>query len=140
MKTMISRRPGDRYGFSLIEITIATLIMGLSVSGLLTLLNYGQLRYGAIDSGWRQRQELTRIHRFFRDAISRGENAGSIVVPHTVGRSGGVRLATWSTSLFPPDALFVQARFFDDRNKNGREETSERMPPQVWVFRVRNER
>lgn len=127
-------------GFSLLEISIAMLVMGLSVSGLLTLMQYGQLRYGALDSGWRYRQEIDRLHRFFRSAVARGDPLETLVAPPRPEPTGGVRLASWTWAAQPPDSVFVQARLYEDRNRNGREEVAERISPQVWVFRVRSER
>ncbi len=128
-----------RGGFSLLEITVALLILGLSVTGLLNLLQFGQLRYGAIDAGWRQRQLLTALQRRFRAAATTGAIA-SLTLPDLTAAAGRLRVATWSWSPCPPDAVFVQARLFDDRNRNGRADPVEALPAQIWVFRTRTGR
>ncbi|RCK80220.1 MAG: hypothetical protein OZSIB_3402 [Candidatus Ozemobacter sibiricus] len=126
-------------GFSLLEVTIAMFILGLSVTGLLNLLRFGQLQYAAFDAGWRERQAIAALHRQFRRAAASGGLA-SLTLPLNLTEQGLVRVATWSWTPHPPQAVFVQARLFADRNRNGRPETSEWLPPQVWVFCTRSDR
>ncbi len=128
-----------RTGFSLLEVTIAVFILGLSVTGLLNLIRLGHLRYAALDAGWRERQVVATLHRQFRRAVASGGLA-SLTLPVNLTDQGLVRVATWTWAPYPPEAVFVQARLFEDRNRNGRPEATEMLPPQVWVFCARSGR
>ncbi len=124
-------------GFTLVEVLVSMLIMGMTATGLLQLLDYGGRQYNEIARGWKQREGISALRRACRQVVATGNAAtlsptfGERVLERIDAR---LRLAGLSVRPSAPRAWFVQARLFDDANRNGREDSGEALPLTTWCF------
>lgn len=124
-------------GFTLVEVLVSMLIMGMTATGLLQLLDYGGRQYNEIARGWKQRECLSALRRACRQAVAAGNTAslspafGESVLESIDGR---LRLGGLTVRPCAPRAWFVQLRLFDDANRNGREDGGEALPLTTWCF------
>ncbi|MBF0498532.1 MAG: prepilin-type N-terminal cleavage/methylation domain-containing protein [Candidatus Riflebacteria bacterium] len=142
-------------GFTLIEVSISLLIMGLAISGLLDLLHWGQLRYTTIERDSRTRMAVAEIRRSVRKAIITGHlplevrdgklvDTDSLSADHqsTQTRPGELaetlRIASIAVRPYDTQSVFVKLDLFDDLNHDGRIQSVERLPSTVWCFRLRD--
>ena len=56
-------------GFSLLEVTVSIFIMGLTVTALLNILNWSNLKYNASANSWKERTCLTEARVWIRNQI-----------------------------------------------------------------------
>ncbi len=130
-------------GFTLMEVVVAILVMGLVSTGLLNLLHWGRMRYHAIDDGWRERDVLKALHRTLRSEISAGRLDAIRQIPQQFERQFPTTLPLHCTGIdvrpYASDTVFVRPNLYVDRNRNGREDPQETLPAQVWCFRIRNQ-
>ncbi|HOT27410.1 MAG TPA: prepilin-type N-terminal cleavage/methylation domain-containing protein [Candidatus Ozemobacteraceae bacterium] len=124
-------------GFTLVEVLVSMLIMGLTTTGLLQLLDYGGRQYTEIARGWKQREGLSALRRACRQAVAAG-NASALSPSFGESVLGSIdtrlRLAGLTVRPCAPRAWFVQVRLFDDANRNGREDDGEAQPLTTWCF------
>lgn len=130
-------------GFTLMEVVVAILVMGLVSTGLLNLLHWGRLRYHAIDDGWRERDVLKVLHQTLRREISAGRIDSIRQIPQELERQFPTTLPWHCTGIdvrrYASDTVFVRPNLYIDRNRNGREDPQEALTAQVWCFRIRNQ-
>lgn len=124
-------------GFTLIEVLVSMLIMGMTATGLFHLLDYGGRQYDAIARGWKQREGLSTLRRACRQAVTAGNAAslspafGTSVLERIDTR---LRLSDLTVRPCAPRAWFVRVRLFDDANRNCREDGGEALPLTTWCF------
>lgn len=135
MKTTI----GMRRGFTLVEILISLLVMGLAISGLLDLLHWGQMRYQAIAEQPRIRSAIGAIRRTIRSQVMAGlPVALKDGLPTDLHQPvGTLRIASLSVQAYDGATMFVHADLFDDRNRDGTIQSGETLPGVLWCFRTR---
>lgn len=124
-------------GFTLIEVLVSMLIMGLTATSLLQLLTFGGRQYDELARGWKQREGVSALRRVCRQAVTSG-NAAALTpafVGSFLGRLGNrLRLSGFFLRASAPRAWFVQVRLFEDANLNGREDSGEAIPLTTWCF------
>ena len=129
-------------GFTLVEVLVSMLIMGMTATGLLQLLDYGGRQYNEIARGWKQREGLSALRRACRQAVAAG-NATALSPSFGENVLGSIdarlRLAGLTVRPSAPRAWFVQVRLYDDTNRNGREDSGEALPLTTWCFRERRD-
>ncbi len=124
-------------GFTLVEVLVSMLIMGMTATGLLQLLDYGGRQYNEIARGWKQRESLSSLRRACRQAVATGNTVAlTSAFGENILSSIDTRLRLASLTVRPclPRAWFVQVRLFDDANRNGREDGGEALPLTTWCF------
>ncbi|HEY9069279.1 MAG TPA: prepilin-type N-terminal cleavage/methylation domain-containing protein [Candidatus Ozemobacteraceae bacterium] len=127
-------------GFTLLEVLVTLLIMGLATTGILQLLTYGTREYEELTRGWRQREGISTLRRACRQAVMGGNIAGltPAFAEALLTRTGsGLRSAGLIVRPQASGTWFIQPRLYDDRNGNGREDAGEPLPLTVWCFRDR---
>lgn len=124
-------------GFTLIEVLVSMLILGLTAASLLQLLMFGGKQYDELARGWKQRETVSALRLACREAVLTG-NAAALTpafAENILRRAGNrLRMSGFSLRACAPRAWFVQARLFDDVNLNGREDRGETVPLTTWCF------
>ncbi len=126
-------------GFSLVEVLITMLIMGLSVNGLLSMLHWGSRRYSEIADSWKERQVVSRLGKTLRGLIVTGMPLPSTPekVRELLPGESQWRISGLETRECPPGAVMVKAVLFRDKNGNGVREVVEEKASHLWCFRGR---
>lgn len=128
-------------GFTLLEVLIAILTMGLSVAGILNLFNWGMQKYAQLNGDRSYRVALTSIRREIRtmvstanfDCLNKAELAGRIAFQEKLG------IAEFFAKQYSQESMFVHVRLFQDRNKNEKPDENELFPPVLLSFTVRTQ-
>lgn len=132
----------DSAGFSLPEILVSLLIMGFSLSGLLGFLRWGQMTYVHLTEAWQSRLFFNDMRRSLRhiltardlDLVAGGLRLSPDLLPVSkVVKTIEVRVRPSSRETF-----FAVGRFFEDLNRNGRQDAHEPELSRTWVFRRRS--
>ena len=127
-----------RSGFSLLEITVVMLIMGLTITALLQMFDWSQMRYGEISRGWQRRAGLAEVRLWLRERIihseyeqiSAGNLARAVKLPVNF-YIAGVKLRAHSDNTW-----FITVDYFDDRNHNKSPDSGE-TDTRLFCFRGR---
>jgi|GEM_PF-1662151 len=130
----------DKSGFTLIEVVVSLLIMGISVSGLLNLFQWGQQRYSALTKSWRTRTAVGDFQRFLRQQICSGDIASlsiGLIEKEATFLKSNLRLTSFTVKPYTNGGVFVSAGLYEDFDKNGKVNRGEELPPVLWCFRVR---
>ena len=64
----------DKKAFSLLEVTISMFIMGLTITALLNLLDWSNLKYKASANSWKERNCFTETRIWLRNQILKNKN------------------------------------------------------------------
>ena len=132
-----------RAGFTLVEILICVLLMGLSVGGLLDLLTWGTKRFDLLAREPQRRAGIADLRRCLRSLAAQGQIAtGTLSPSHWPGLrlpAGSLRIAQLAGRV-QDDLVFVRADLFDDVNGDGRAQAGERIRTPMWCFRTRSGR
>ncbi len=128
-----------RRGFSLLEITVVMLVMGMTITALLQMFEWSHLRYREISRAWQLRACLAESRIWLRNKIADAEFAA-------------INTANLSDSLKLPEHCFVsdlkitghddftwliKLVICDDRNQNGRQDPDE-LHNRLFCFRRRS--
>lgn len=127
-----------RHGFSLLEITIVMLIMGLTITALLQMFDWSQMRYRDISRGWQCRAGLTEIRLWLRNRVLHSE-CDQITVNNlieAVRLPTGMHIAGLKLRPHNDGTWFITLDFFDDRNRNGNADPGE-AETRLFCFRGR---
>ncbi|PKL50446.1 MAG: hypothetical protein CVV42_02830 [Candidatus Riflebacteria bacterium HGW-Riflebacteria-2] len=129
----------NRQGFSLLEITVVMLIMGLTITALLQMFDWSQMRYTDISRGWQRRAGLTEIRLWLRERVMHSEldriNIENLV--DAVRLPAGLRIAGIKLREHNNDTWFITLDFFDDRNRNKKPDPGE-SETRLFCFRGRS--
>ena len=133
--------PRTRHGFSLAEILISLLILGLSLSGLLAFLRWGQMSYIQLTEGWQSRQFLNQVRLHVRRIVATRDldfSSGAYhLLPERLPRGGVLKVQELSIKPGNRETCFATGIFYADLNRNGRQDRREQAIRQTWVFRRR---
>jgi len=129
----------ERKGFSLLEITVVMLIMGLTITALLQMFDWSQMRYSEISRGWQQRAGLAEVRLWLRERVINSECdlintenlANAVRLPQGM-RIAGVRLREHNDHTW-----FITLDYFDDRNRNQKPDPGE-SETRLFCFRGRS--
>ncbi|MBU1108788.1 MAG: type II secretion system GspH family protein [Candidatus Riflebacteria bacterium] len=127
-----------RRGFSLIEITVVMLIMGLTITALLQMFDWSQVRYGEISRGWQKRAALAEIRLWLRDRIihSEYEQINVTNLAKAVRLPSNFRIAKVKLRAHSDNTWFITLDYFDDRNRNKKPDARE-SDTRLFCFRGR---
>lgn len=133
----LSRSPG---GFTLVEALVAMIAMGLSITGILNLFQWGNMRYLSVNRSARYQGAVLSIRRHLRMAISRNELSALSreELEKAVELPERFRIAETSLKSYGKEGVFVSFTLFEDRNGNGVSEESELFQPTLVCFRIRS--
>jgi len=114
------------------------LIMGLTITALLQMFDWSQMRYRSITEGWQQRAGLTEIRLWLRnrvisaecDLISAENLRKSVKLP------AGLHIADLRLRPHNADTWVITLDYFDDRNRNGVADSDE-TATRLFCFRGR---
>ena len=144
-----------RSGFTLVEVLISLLVMGLAISGLLDLLHWGQVRYESLARSPGLRMAISDLRRAVRNAVTTGKlpleirdgrlvdngsASNSLASMQLSGDTAPAMLRIASISLRPygTQSVFVKLDLFEDRNHDNHAQPGEKLQSPVWCFRMRD--
>ncbi|MFZ2956769.1 MAG: prepilin-type N-terminal cleavage/methylation domain-containing protein [Candidatus Ozemobacteraceae bacterium] len=129
-------------GFTLVEVLISLLVMGLAISGLLNLLRWGQARYESLSRSPVTRTAISDMRRAVRNAVATGRLPLEIRDGKLVGNDSTpatLRIASISVRPYDTQSLFVKLDLFEDHNHDGHIQQNEKLQSPVWCFRLRDQ-
>jgi prepilin-type N-terminal cleavage/methylation domain-containing protein len=130
----------SRTGFSLLEVLVVLMIMGLATQGLLQLLHWGHLRYRTLSDGWQERAILTSCRTTLRRELARpGPHPGDEEIRRILDIRAPWAVAELSVKQYAQGAVFVRIVLYRDRNGNGRPDPAEQTSPLFVCFQRRSE-
>lgn len=114
-------------GFSLLEITIAVLVLGLTVTALLQMFEWSHIRYREFTSGWKFNAALSESRIWIRDRIM--TSAVNEISPSNLAAAVNLPLhfhvAELRVTNYNENTFFVRIGLFEDRNRNGKADDHE---------------
>lgn len=125
-------------GFSLLEVTVAMIVMGMTTVALLNILQWSNGNYKAISTGWRERAMFTDVRTWLRDQILEKNNADINLarLNESVKCPDGYRYNELTVSKHDENTFFVKLGIFEDRNNNGKADSDE-ITNRLFCFRRR---
>jgi prepilin-type N-terminal cleavage/methylation domain-containing protein len=131
--------PLSRNGFSLLEVTVVIFVMGLAITALLQLFQWGHIRYDYLATGWSQRMFMSEARVWFRDKVSSNlideitiQNFNKAIISPSK-----MILSDLKISNYASDSVFIAMESFEDLNRNGKMEPKEKNPVRLFCFRKR---
>ncbi len=128
-----------RKGFSLLEITVVMLIMGLTITALLQLFDWSQMRYSDISRGWQRRAGLTEVRLWLRERVIHSEyeliNVKNLT--SAVKLPASLRIANIKLREHSDNTWFITLDYFEDRNRNQKADPGE-SETRLFCFRGRS--
>lgn len=125
------------HGFTLIEVLVCILILGLSVTGLLNYLQWGQLHFRVATERWRESASLLGLQALLRKVVTQGVDPGTLprsyyqsVLPH-------LKIRDMKVAETAPETFFITITFFEDRNANDVFDATEPSFQRLWCYRRR---
>jgi len=127
-------------GFSLLEVTVVMFVMGLTITALLQLFQWGFVRYGLFADDWKKRAFFSEMRIWLRHEVA-DANSNQIrlasLPKHILGHSS-IRVADLGVRNQASGTVFITINAFDDKNKNGKPEKNERYPTRLFCFNKRS--
>lgn len=129
-----------RIGFSLLEISIVIFIMGITITALLQMLEFGHLRYNTISSGIAGRSAFAEARLWLRDKIVTADLDQIKIDSLQRGTriSSGFRFTGLKVKQYDDDTFLIQLGLFEDRNNNGNPDKNEFFEQKLFCFRRRS--
>ena len=129
----------DKKAFSFLEVTISMFIMGLTITALLNLLDWSNLKYKASANSWKERNCFTETRIWLRNQILKNKNqeinikslSENVKCPYGFGFCG------LNITQKDEETYFIKVSIYEDRNRNGiadKNETTDRL----FCFRRRS--
>ncbi len=127
-----------RNGFSLLEITVVMLIMGLTITALLQMFDWSQMRYTEISRGWQLRAGLCEVRLWLRDRVihSASEEINLANLVKAVRLPTNFYISAIKLRQHSDNTWFITVDFFDDRNRNRTADSGE-TETRLFCFRGR---
>lgn len=125
-------------GFSLLEVTVAMIAMGMTVVALLNILQWSNSNYKSISMGWKERAMFTDVRTWLRDQILDKNNADITLekLNESVKCPDGYHYKELTVSKHDENTFFVKLGIFEDRNNNGKADSDE-VSNRLFCFRRR---
>ena len=129
----------ERKGFSLLEITVVMLIMGLTITALLQMFDWSQMRYNDISRGWQRRAGLTEVRLWLRDRVIHSDfaNINTENLTSAVRLPAGMHIAGLKLREHNDNTWFITIDYFEDRNRNQKPDPGE-SDSRLFCFRGRS--
>ena len=126
-------------GFSLLEVTVSIFVMGLTVTALLNLLNWSNMKYIVSATSWKERTCLTEARIWVRNQIlNNNENNISLKnMNNDIKCPLGFGYSELKVTKHDDDTFFIKISVFEDRNNNGIADSSEKTD-RLFCFRRRS--
>ena len=127
-------------GFSLLEVSVVIFVMGIAITALLQMFDYGHLRYNAISTGWKGRMALTELRIWLRNKVAVSEIDAITVenIKKLVKLPHNFTVASVNVSGYDTETYFIKLHIFDDRNGDGKVNESETSIKRLFCFRRRS--
>lgn len=129
-------------GFSLLEVTVVMLVMGLTITALLQLFQWGFIRYGMFADDWKKRAFFSEMRIWLRHEVA-DSNSNKISIkslPRRIMENGNIRISELVVKSHASATIFITMNAFDDKNKNGIPENNEKFPARLFCFNKRSEK
>ena len=128
----------SKKGFSLLEVTVSILIMGVTIAALLNILDWSNKKYFAINSAWKTRACFTDARVWLRDQIlSKKDNSLSLKnMNESIKRPEGFYFSELVVRKHDDETFFVKLGVFEDRNHNKKPDSDE-TTKRLFCFRRR---
>lgn len=135
----------DKKGFSLLEVTISMFIMGLTITALLNLLDWSNLKYKVYANSWKERNCLTEARIWIRNQILKNNNLDISIksLKENVKCPYGFGFCGLDITQKDKETYFIKVSIYEDKNRNGiaeRDETTARLfcfrRRSVWIEEV----
>ncbi len=125
-------------GFSLLEVTVSIFIMGLTVTALLNLLNWSNIKYNVSANSWKERTCLTEARLWLRNQIlAKDESNISLKqMSQSIKCPSGFGYNELKVTKHDNDTYFVKISIFEDKNRNGIADSDE-TTTRLFCFRRR---
>lgn len=119
-------------GFSLLEITVAILIVGLTVTALVNFLDWSILKYRTLTSSWKERACLSDAKNWLRKQITieNQDNLSLKSLNESVSCPSGFAFNELTLIKQDNETFFIKLGIFEDRNRNNmadKDETTGRL-------------
>lgn len=126
-------------GFSLLEVTISILVLGLTVTALLNLLEWSNIKYRSISTDWKERACLTEARTWLRDKITNNEETALNLdkINESLNCPEGYKFNELSVIMHDKNTYFVKLGVYEDRNHNGIADNEE-ITARLFCFRRRS--
>ncbi|MBF0545274.1 MAG: type II secretion system protein [Candidatus Riflebacteria bacterium] len=131
---------GTSTGFTLIEALIVILLLGIASAGMFQMLDLSRTRYDSTVSRQWQTIEIAQLYRKFRSLISSGKLPDSGFIENLNSNNLKVKIASFTIKNFDDSSFFVKLIIFDDKNKDGKFQESEKLDLPIWFFRNKCEK
>lgn len=114
-------------GFSLLEVTIAILTMGLTVAALLNVLQWSNLNYKSVSTNWKERALFTEVRLWLRKQILIQNNQSPTLtqLEKEVKCPDGYFYKELTVTRDNSKAYFIKLGIYEDRNNNQKADSDE---------------
>ena len=128
----------DKKGFSLLEVTVSIFIMGLTVTALLNILNWSNIKYNASANSWKERTCLTEARIWLRNQILNKDesNINVKLLSQNVKCPNGFGYYDLKITKHDDNTFFIKIGVFEDKNHNGTADSDE-TTTRLFCFRRR---
>jgi len=128
-------------GFSLLEVTVVMFVMGLTITALLQLFQWGFIRYAIYTDGLKNREFLSDTRVWLRKKISSSVlsdlNQNELI--KEIPLKDDVKISELKLRNYASDTVFVTLNIYNDKNGNGKQENNEKLPKRMFCFRGRTD-
>ena len=125
-------------GFSLLEVIVSIFIMGLTVTALLNVLNWSNIKYNISANSWKERVCLTEARIWLRNKIMNNDetNLSLKLLSQNIKCPNGFGYNELKITKHDNDTFFIKIGVFEDRNHNGIADSNE-TTTRLFCFRRR---
>ena len=128
-----------RRGFSLLEITLVMLVMGLTITALLQMFEWSHMRYREISRGWQLRASLAESRIWLRDKVFAAEIAAITItnLTNSLKLPENCFINNIKVTSHDEATLMIKLDICDDKNRNGQPDSNE-LHSRLFCFRRRS--
>lgn len=125
-------------GFSLLEVTVAMITMGMTVVALHNILQWSNTNYKNASTGWKERALFTDVRTWLREQILDKNNSDLTLksLKEGVKCPNGFEYNELTITKHDNDTFFIKLGIFEDRNNNGKADSDE-ITNRLFCFRRR---
>ena len=125
-------------GFTLLEIMVSLMVMGLTVTALLNVLEWSNQRYHSVSTDWKERSCFTEARYWIRNQIVLNNNNEITLndLTKSVKCPDGFGYNELTVTKHDSETYFVKLGIYEDRNRNGVADQNE-ITGRLFCFRRR---
>ncbi len=126
-------------GFTLLEVTVSIFVMGLTVTALLNLLNWSNIKYNSTANSWKERACLTEARLWLRNQIINNNETDLSLKLLKEGTKcpDGFGYNELTITKQEKETYFIKIGIFEDKNRNGVADPNE-ISSRLFCFRKRS--